>query len=659
MSKQGYWEREDGEPWESVESLPPPSEVSPPTPEPYPWQSLESLPTPFDAEPKSQKPKKEVAPKTKEGWSFRNLRKNEVDEANETHEEEKDSAVTPPSITIPRATTRPAAEDDVDSVGDIEYIPLDHFPRPRRYPARDPYPPYPAPPPWPYPGPLYPGPLRGAKRQGPVHRWNDHPPLIPLPTLVEQLGISAPVSDPRRRRASQRPLIPLSPPPRKPKRSDFEPSDVEYVVRDEKLYAAGREVVFPKIPTYIPPTVKKACSPLGGRWRYEERHTHTHTHTSRRLPPSSGHPAAAAMDPFWEEQARLWPRDKYQNLIPNHPNNPPRMPLAVNMGTLMREWEDTGLGKMSGMKERKKEKEKGRRYRYGYYGGSGDRSGKAKKTDGVESEGEVEERQDEGQEGCNRSDAPDWRDKEDFYYQSCRWRPEWTDEEDRSHRQRGRQRLRRDSVDGHEIDDHNSIHYPPASPQAFNVKRIRDKALKTLGDPFKNRSKGKSKAPAMVFADVEAGEDIYGVFDLEATPKPKNPDPYVSFKKTTGRHPRHFHKSQKTPDEVYERFVLDRRPLAEGEEEPTGKNRRRPMIDIVNLKTGERTRRAIRGYDGLPTLIRVAAGVEMIGGGLPPRRRREIEDEEGVEEGEGNGKNARKKGWKGRRKKKNNGCVMM
>ena len=635
MSNQGYWERDDGELWESVESLPtPPRIVSLPTPEPPPWGSLESLPTPFDAEPKpsSADSNTNAAPKTKEGWSFRNLEKEEGEEDPEDEDHEEHSKEewidTPLSPATPRATIRPAIEDDVESVGGIEYIPFDRLPAPARLSGRDPYPPYPAPPPWPYPGTLYPGPLRGARRQGPVHGRNDHRPVLLLSTLVEQLGISAPDRDARRsRRRRQRPLSPLSPPPIKPERSDFD-------VREEKLYAGDREVQFPKVPPYLPHTVKKARSPLRGRSNHEERHTHTHTR--RRIRGSYGHPAAPAIDPFWEDQARLWPIDKYQNLMPNHPNNPTRMPPARNIGTLMKEWEDRGLVKISERRKRERKKEQRRMDRYANHAGRGDGKGK-KPSVGHEDVVEEKDGVDEDKEPCSgQRDAPEWRDEDEPHQ-----------------RQRGRERLRHDSVDGHDIDDHNSIHYLPASPQAFNVKRIRDKAIKTLGDPKKGN--GKDPAPALGMK----GEDTEGIYygsDAEASSKSKKPDPYEAFKRTTSRQPRHFHKSRKNSDEILERFVLNRRPLAEGEEEPTGKHRRRPMIDMVKLKTGKRTRRKIRGYDRLPRMIRVAVGLEALGG-LSPRRKWKVEEDyEGGDEREGM-HTARRKSNGGRKKK--DGCVVM
>lgn len=636
MSNQGYWEREDGHPWESVDSLPPPlSEVSSPTPDPYPWESLESLPTPFDAEPKTSAPKKDLSPKAKEWWSFQNHKEEVADEEEQQEEEWID---TPKLPITSREPARPAVEDHVKAVGDIKCIPFSRS-APVRAPARDPYPPYPKPPPWSYPGPLYPGPLRDATRQGPGHRRNDHPPVISLPRPVEQLGISEPVHDPRRsRRGRQRPLSPLSPPPTKPTRSDFHIADISYEAHEERLYADGREINFPKVPTYLPPAVKKTRSPLRERWDYVERHTHTHTH--RRLPWSYGHPAAPATDPFWEEQDRLWPRDNYQNLIPNHPNNPRPMPPARNIGTLMKEWEDRGLVKISKRRKTERKKEQRRVDRYAYHVSHGDEGSRGRKATVEDEEGDVEVESEEHQKGDD--DAP-----------------EWTDEEDRPHRQRRRECLRRDSIDGHEIDDHNSIHYPPPSPQAFNFHRIPYKALKTLGDPSKRNSKGKGKAPASAME----GEDAEGIYDASspsAFTELKKPNPYASFKKTTSRHPRHFHKSKKHPDEVFERLVLDRRTLAEGEEEPTGKNKRKPMIDMVNLKTGEKTRREIRGYERLPRMIRVAAGVGVEGlGGLPPRRRRDVEEVDvGGDEGE-EAQKRRRKSRKAKPKKMRDGCIVM
>lgn len=299
----------------------------------------------------------------------------------------------------------------------------------------------------------------------------------------------------------------------------------------------------------------------------------------------------------------------------------------------MKEWEDRGLVKIS---KRRKTEQRGVD-RYANHVGHGDEGSRGRKATVKYEEGDVEVES----EGDHTSDDD---------------APEWTDEEDRPHRQRGRECLRCDSIDGHEIDDHNSIHYPPPLPQPFNVKRIRDKALKTLGDPSKRNSKGKGKAPAPAME----GEDTEGIYDASspsAFTKPKKSDPYASFKKTTGCHPRHFHKSRKHPDEAFERWVLDRRTLAEGEVEPTGKNKRKPMIDMVNLKTGERTRRKVRGYERLPRMIRVAAAVEGLGG-LPPRRRRDVEEVDVGDEGE-EAQKRRSKSRKAKPKKKRDACIVM
>ena len=643
MTNRGYWERDDGEPWESVESLPiPPRTVSPPTQEPFPWESLESLPMPSDAEPKpsSAASKTDAAPKTKEAWSFWNLEKgeDEEDKEDEDHEEEPklEGIGTPLSPTTPRVPTRPAVDDDIESIGDIDYIPLDYLPEPARRSGRDPYPPYPAPPPWPYPGPLYPGPLDGARRQSPVHGRNNHPLIVQLSRLVAQSGI-APVQDFRRsRRGRQRPLSPLPPLPIPPEQSGFDIEDVSYEVCEEKPYDGDREVQFPRVPPYLPPTIKKARSPLRRKWNCEE--IHTHTHTLSRILGSYSHPAASAIDPFWEYQSRLWPIDKYQNLAHTHPNYPTRMLLAPNIGRLMNGWEDQGLVKISEAWKRERKKEERRIDRYTYHSGRGEWKGKKPSVgykDHVEEEDGVDE------------------DKEPYY--DDRDAPEWTDEDEPHRNHRGRERLRCDSVDRQDIDDHNFVHYPPPPSQAFDVKRIRDNVIKPIDGPER---KGNSKvlAPALN-TEGEDTEGIYYESDAKASSKLKKLNPYEAFKRTTGRQPRHFNKSRKNTDEVFERFVLDRRPLVEGKEEPTRKHSRRPMIDTVNLKTGKRTGRKIRGYNRLPRMIRVAAGVEGLGG-LPPRWKREAEEvDEGGDEVKGM-QSARGKISAGRRKKKDS-CVVM
>ena len=323
-------------------------------------------------------------------------------------------------------------------------------------------------------------------------------------------------------------------------------------------------------------------------------------------------------------------------MITKHTNNPRQFSATRNIGTLMRDWEDQGLVKISKRRKREREKEKSRIGRHAYHARSGHGKGK---------ELSVGDEDDLGEENGVDEDKEQHDDRR---------APEWTDEEEDTHRQIARRRLRRDFTDGHEIDDHNSIHYPPTSPQLFNVKHIRDMALKTLPNPRKKKHAAKANVPASAM-DGEDAEVIFDTFSTGASPKPKKVDPYVSFKKTTGRHQRHFQKSKKRPEEVFKRLVLDRVPLADGREEPTLKNRRRTVIETVNLNTGERTRTKVSVYDRLPRMIRIAAGVEMMGG-LPPWRR-DVEEEDAGEEVEGT-KTLRKKSSGGGKKNKD-GCVVM
>ena len=658
------WNREDGKPWESVESLPPPLNQASRTSLPPQWENTTYDGPYFEGvhaeEPDIRSP---TTPRQdNQPWESLKSFPPTLDERStyepptvEDDEEWEDREETPSFHITRRAPFPPKIISSVPPLYDMGYLDPSRLPSPIFSTTRSGYPGYhhylttPGIRRGPVPLAIGAATRRGRRSSSPAShaRTPGHPPVIPLSTLFKQLGISDPMYGPRRR---HRPRSPLSPPPSKPMREEFVVEDVSYEVKEERLYANGREVEFSMSPRYPPPIIKKHNSSPRGKSRYGPRSIY-------------GHGLRSAYAVPWDGQGRTT--------------------KGKNIWSVMNEMERNGqvVKKKSKHWGSRKSSKRGGRSAYGgmadgmgwerwnkAYGGRYYHAGGEKGKAGGHDDGEpvIVDGKDRTKVQFSDYDTAHTSGPEAGYRRDCDGVETLSDGVGHVDHDSGREIRRRRSVDDSEVDIYKSSHHHSDAARPFNIKRVHDKALEVLGPPKKStENKGESPAFSVDPEDGAEGGDpheIYGASEVEET-KAKKVDPYEAFKKTTGRNPRDFYINRH--GEAVERFVLDRRPLAHAGEESTGSDGRRPMIDVVNLKTGERTRKKMRGYDKLPTLIKVAAGVEMLNGRLPLMARKEVEemdDVDDVEERDAGEESAapkpRRKKGKGRRKKDKD-CVVM
>lgn len=163
--------------------------------------------------------------------------------------------------------------------------------------------------------------------------------------------------------------------------------------------------------------------------------------------------------------------------------------------------------------------------------------------------------------------------------------------------------------------------------------------------------KDKAKATTTTSADEAGGKKK----------KVKEPTPPEVLKTLGGREPSSFRKSRKDKGRVYHQFVTKPRYKldSDGNKVIDPELSRKLMVDKVDVKTGEVTRRKVKNQKKIPGLIHVFAGTRSLTGKpLPSLKRENLEETKAREQEESeNAMLVEREAWAEREKARIDGVV--